>query len=299
MRLNTENKWAAGLLGGHVLLTLFASLAFATILSGAPPAWLQVEPNLSIYQWSWKLSGPLVVLLGAAATWVHANARFGIRTSTLMFLAASAVALSAETLGTTTGYPFGAYEYTTLLGFRLFGRVPYPIPISWYFMLYASLAITGRLLKADDSNGGRWRWAALAGVVLTLWDVSMDPAMVATAHWVWHVPGFFYGMPLSNWIGWLLTGTVVARVMLAFVPPTAWRDRVSPSRFPLVLYAINGVMPIVICFSRGLTGAAVLGTLAMVVPLAAGVLLNRNSDSAIGSRVRDSRRMTEGDAEMA
>jgi putative membrane protein len=291
MRVARPERVSSALLGGHVVLTLFASLAFATILAGAPPAWLQQEPNLSVYRWSWKLSGPLVVLLGAAATWTHANARFGWRRSTLTFLAASAVALGAETLGTTTGFPFGAYEYTTLLGYRIFGRVPYPIPISWYFMLYASLAICGRLMVADDSNRGRWKWAAVAGVILTLWDVSMDPAMVVTAHWVWHVPGFFYGMPLSNWLGWLLTGTIVARVMLAFVAPSEWQRLVSPSRFPLVLYAINGVMPIAICFSRGLTGAGWLGMLAMALPLTAAMkdFGFRISERGSGARNRNSK----------
>jgi uncharacterized membrane protein len=114
--------------------------------------------------------------------------------------------------------------------------VPFNIPTSWFFMLYASLAICGRVLRARDDGRTKLVWAVVAGFVLTAWDVSMDPAMVRTAHWMWHlapaaeqttlqrifVSDIFYGMPLSNWLGWLLTGTVVARVMLAFAPPTLW-----------------------------------------------------------------------------
>ena len=77
----------------------------------------------------------------------------------------------------------------------------------------------------------------------------------------------FYGMPLSNWLGWLLTGIIVARVMLAIVPPARWTRDVSPSRFPLALYAVNGVLPIAICVRHGLTWAWVLGAIAMAVPL--------------------------------
>ena len=65
----------------------------------------------------------------------------------------------------------------------------------------------------------------MAALVLTAWDVSMDPAMVSTTHWLWHLPNaatepalrrvflapLFYGMPLTNWLGWLLTGFIVAR----------------------------------------------------------------------------------------
>jgi putative membrane protein len=117
--------------------------------------------------------------------------------------------------------------------------------------------------------------------VLTAWDVSMDPAMVKTTHWLWHlapaaeqttlqrifVSDVFYGMPLSNWLGWLLTGIIVARLMLAIVPPTSWARHVSPSRFPLVLYAVNGILPIAICIRHGMTWAWVFGTIAMGLPL--------------------------------
>jgi putative membrane protein len=78
-------------------------------------------------------------------------------------------------------------------------------------------------------------------------------------------------MPLSNWLGWLLTGTVVARVMLAVVPPSQWAARVAPSNFPLVLYAVNGVLPIAICAKYGMWWAAGLGFLAMALPLALAV----------------------------
>ena len=124
-------------------------------------------------------------------------------------------------------------------------------------------------------------WALVAALVLTAWDVSMDPAMVASIHWLWHLPplegmplwqniligGHFYGMPLTNWLGWLLTGIVVARVMLAIVPPTTWAAKVSPSKFPLALYAVNAVLPLGICVGRGLWAAFVLGAIAMAIPL--------------------------------
>jgi len=169
-----------------------------------------------------------------------------------------------------------------VLGYRIAGLVPFNIPTSWFYMLYASLAICGRVLRVDDSGRGKLRWAVVAGVVLTAWDVSMDPAMVRTAHWTWRlaapeeqtllrrvfVSDAFYGMPLSNWLGWLLTGTVVARAMLAVVPPSAWARLVAPTRFPLALYAVNGVLPVVVCARHGMWWAAGLGAAAMLVPLA-------------------------------
>jgi putative membrane protein len=95
----------------------------------------------------------------------------------------------------------------------------------------------------------------------------MDPAMVRTSHWVWGAPGVFYGMPLSNWIGWFVTGTLIARAMLAIVPPALVAERTRGETLPPVLYGVNGVMPIAICLRDGLWWAAALGSAAMAFPL--------------------------------
>jgi putative membrane protein len=230
-------------------------------------------------------------VLGALAALLHATGRLGGRRALAIFAVAFTISLSAELLGTATGYPFGPYSYTPQLGYRIAGLVPFNIPTSWFFMLYCSLAICGRLLPLRREERGaaagreRWRWALVAGLILTAWDVSMDPAMVRTTHWIWHLAppaqqsalgrifasDVFYGMPLSNWLGWLLTGTLVARAMLAIVPPSAFAGRVSPGRFPLVLYAVNGLLPITICVRQGMWWAGVGGAVAMAIPLALAV----------------------------
>ena len=47
--------------------------------------------------------------------------------------------------------------------------------------------------------------------------------------------------------------------------------RVSPSPFPLVLYGVNGVLPVAICLRQGMWWAAGLGALAMAIPLTLAV----------------------------
>lgn len=276
-------------LAAHAALSIFSAYAFATFLAGPPPEWLQSPTNQLILRTGWRWGGPATVVLGALAALLHATGRLGGRKALLVFAAAFGISLASELTGTATGYPFGPYGYTDQLGYKVLGLVPFNIPTSWFYMLYASLAIVGRIAVADDSNRSRWRWAVGAALVLTAWDVSMDPAMVRTTHWLWFlepvsqqnalkrvfVSDVFYGMPLSNWIGWLLTGLVVARVMLAIVPPSRWAALVAPHRFPLALYAVNGVLPIAICVRHGMTWAAVLGALAMLVPLGLAVRRGR------------------------
>jgi uncharacterized membrane protein len=251
------------LLAGHVALIAVSTIALTTFLAGTPPEWLQSPSSQRALRIGWTFSGPTYVVLGALATLAHAWSRLGVRRALGFFAIASLVALGSELSGTTTGFPFGSYAYTPLLGWRIAGHVPFPIPVSWFYMIYASLAICARVLPAPVTARDRVCWAVAAGLVLTAWDVAMDPAMVRTAHWVWGSPGFFYGMPLTNWIGWILTGSAIAWLAMRVAPPALLATRVAPSRFPLVLYAANAVLPIAICIRHEMWYAAILGAALM------------------------------------
>lgn len=284
--MRNARRLEQGLLAGHIALIAFSTVAMLTILAGPPGPWLQQEPNATIMRLAFAYTGPLYVVLGALAAFAFLGARLGWRDATGLALVSSVVSLGAELAGTSTGLPFGEYHYTPMLGYRILGLVPFPIPISWFYMLVGCLVIVARLRPAADDGGTRWRWAMWAGTVLLAWDVSMDPAMVRTGHWVWGqgtmfreagLPEWlvsfftrdrFYGMPLSNWLGWWLTGTVVARLMLSIVPPTRVAEALAPSALPIVLYLVNGVMPVALCVRDDMWWAALLGAAAMLLPAA-------------------------------
>ena len=287
MRLSDEletyplDRAARGLLMGHLALIVFSTAAMVTILAGDFPTFLQGPYTQKVYELGWAYSGQVYILLGTVAALLHSAPRFGTGRAVAVALLASLVALSSELGGTNIGFPFGPYHYTEMLGYRIAGDVPYPIPISWYYMLYGSLAICARLMTADDSSRARWKWALVGGAFLTAWDVPMEVQMtnVLPVHWVWDLdkmpawmPGFlgdpiFYGMPLTNWVGWYVTGVIVARLMLWLVPPTVWKRTVAPSSFPLVLYATNGLMPIAVTARHGYWWAVVCGVVCMGLPL--------------------------------
>jgi len=280
-----ERRAAPVFLVAHCALIAFSTIALTTFLNGPPPPWLAGEPNATALRLGWKFSGPTYVVLGAIAALLHVAHRIGWRRAVPMFLAISGVALSSELLGTSTQLPFGEYSYTTLLGYRILDLVPFPIPISWYYMIVGSIAIAGRLMVARDDNATKWRWSLVGGLILVAWDVSMDPAMVKTAHWIWgdgdlftrlalpapvvafFTKDVFYGMPLSNWFGWYLTGVIIARLALIFAPPTMFAERISPTSLPIVLYAVNGIMPVALCFRDDMIWGAILGSMAMLLPI--------------------------------
>ena len=272
------------LFAAHAGLIVFSTIAMLTVLSGSTGFDVSAEPAATIMRISFTYAGPTYVVLGALATIAFLGVRIGWGTAAHLAVSTSALALAAELLGTSVALPFGDYTYSGLLGHRILGLVPFPIPLSWFYMLTGSLAIVARLAPAGDSNRARWWWALGAGLLMVAWDVSMDPAMVKTGHWLWGsgamfreagLPAWlvafftadaFYGMPLSNWFGWLLTATLIARVMLAVVSPATVRERIASSPFPIALYLANGVMPIALCLRDGFWWAAVAGCAAMFVP---------------------------------
>jgi putative membrane protein len=270
------------LLATHVALIAFATAAMVTILAGEFPVWMQGRYTPLVFDLGWRYTGQAYVVLGALAALAHAGPRFGWGRAMAVFVLASGVALSSELAGTNIGIPFGPYHYTEMLGFRVAGDVPYAIPLSWSYMLYCGLAMCARLLPVPAAEAGRWGWAAVSGLLLVAWDVPLEVHMtnVPPPHWVWDlhampawVPawlgrGVFYGMPLTNWVGWFVTATVIARLMLVLIPAARWQAHLGAAAFPLVLYAVNGLMPIATTARHGLWGAAILGTIAMGVPLA-------------------------------
>lgn len=273
-------RLAWGLFAAHAGLIVFSTAAMLTVLTGRVD--VSGEPAASIMRVSYRFAGPTYVLLGSLAALAFATHTTGWRTALTLALTSSALALGAEVLGTSVGLPFGDYTYSEMLGYRVFGLVPFPIPISWFYMLLGSLVIVARLASARDDARTRWRWSLAAGLLMVAWDISMDPAMVKTGHWAWgsgemfaNLPPWlnafftrdaFYGMPFSNWLGWLLTATLIARVMLAIVPPTRFRESMSHSALPIALYLANGIMPVALCLRDGFWWAAALGGVAMLVP---------------------------------
>jgi len=272
------------LFAAHVALIVFSTVAMLTVLRGGSGFEVTGEPAATIMRVSFRFAGPSYVVLGALSAVAFLGGTVGWRIGVLLAAVVSALALGAELVGTSIGLPFGDYSYSGMLGYRIFGLVPFPIPLSWFYMLLGSLVIVARLRAAGGP--GLWMWALGAGVLMVAWDVSMDPAMVKTGHWLWGdgvmfrdagLPGWlrtfftadaFYGMPLSNWFGWLLTATIIARVMLAIVSPSRVHERLSPSTLPVALYLVNGVMPVALCLRDGFWWAATIGALAMALPAA-------------------------------
>ncbi len=142
---------------------------------------------------------------------LHCAAMQGWRRTAVFFLASALVTYTMEEIGVRTGWVFGAYHYSDLLGPKL-GHVPVLIPLGWFMMIYPSWIVARVLLQG--ANTRRWPGvvlqAAVAAVTMTAWDVVMDPGMsTGGANWVWEHGGAYFGVPRHNYGGWLATTFLV------------------------------------------------------------------------------------------
>lgn len=165
----------------------------------------------------------------------------------------------SELVGTSTGVPFGAYAYTEWLGPKILGHVPYLIPPSWFAMSLLSLDLASRLTTR------RYERIGVAAIFMVLWDVALDPAMSrAFPFWTYPAGGFYFGMPISNWIGWF----GVSLVIVWGYEVLGGGLRVTSRHAPL-LYALNSLFPLAICALYDLWAALLFGTIALALPLLA------------------------------
>lgn len=238
---------------------------------------------MEVYTWSLENAGATHIILGAVTMFLVGIKAIGFGKTAIFFAASTTISFTSEWLGTTRGIPFGNYEYTNFLGFKLDGHVPYSIPLSWFYIGFACYLLASVIVT---SLGLRQRtlWTVALGVwFLTVWDLVLDPAMahesLGIKFWIWEQSGAYYGMPIRNFIGWSITGLVymgVARLL--------WREEptVSPSAtlLPLAVYTVNTIFAMVISLSVGLWVPVILSALLGVIP-AAYTLMIRPAGAAV------------------
>ena len=191
---------------------LFFGAAYFTVrFPDVPGAWIAS-----------LVSTLLIALPSLIALWRY----LGPRRAVLSLLSLGAFGYAIETTGVVTGFPYGTFYYGDALGPKVAGLVPYLLPLSWVPLVLGAVASTAPTLP-ENKNVSRRRvlWGLSAAVLLTLVDGVLDPGAVSLGFWVWPEGGPYYGVPVSNYFGWLFSSSVAAAILLVLgrrwgsVPP--------------------------------------------------------------------------------
>src|SRR5687768_13763217 len=113
-----------------MLLFLVAAIFYAAIASGGF--------NIPLERLPWSILVPTM----AAFCLLHSAMMMGWVRALVLLVLCVTISFGFEFVGERTGLIFGPYHYTSLFGFKLFGRVPALIPFAWYMMFYPSYVVT-------------------------------------------------------------------------------------------------------------------------------------------------------------
>jgi len=181
--------------------------------------------DIAILFWNTVLLRPYVFFfLGVS---LFAASRFlGWKRTGAMFGITWATAFVCEFLSTRIGFPFGDYYYTaSTLGQELYvSNIPFMDSLSFTFLLYASycLALIFFLPFASSPHLSwrhlvlqqtlSWPVIGLTCLFFMFIDIVIDPVALQGGRWFlgqiygYPDPGFYFGVPLANFMGWYIVG---------------------------------------------------------------------------------------------
>jgi len=165
-----------------------------------------------------------------ALRWVIAVAVFGV---------------IVEYVGITTCVPYGCFEYSGLVGPQFMETFP-----RWLLVIRPLIVVSIVQFIPKWSANVRILASFVGWLFLMLFDMVLDPVAVAQWLWTYTDPGIWYGIPRSNFLWWIVTGTISCWLIL-WLSPIIWGDWILKKigRFLTAMYCmaflvVIGLVPV-------------------------------------------------------
>jgi uncharacterized membrane protein len=148
------------------------------------------------------------IFIGSALA--HGAVLYGFGPALVLFCLCTAITFAIENVGVATGFPFGHYHFEVDPDLPHVGSIPIVVGPLWFGAGYFSWVVASILLDGGDRRLDRLfnviALPVVAAFVMTQWDLVMDRSESTIAKvWMWHDGGADFGVPLSNYLGWLVT----------------------------------------------------------------------------------------------
>lgn len=176
---------------------------------------------------------------------IHGARIYGLRGILTLAVLCLVVGTISESLSLRTGFPFGHYQFTELMGPKLFD-LPLLLALAYFGMGYLSWVVGLVILGYGSDRLSGIKLLILpvtASLVMTTWDFSMEAVWADIDRaWVWRDGGPFYGVPISNFVGWLLTVYIFYQLFALYLRPRVTQS--APKRhwrLAILFYGISAI----------------------------------------------------------
>ena len=157
-----------------------------------------------------------------------------------------------------TGFPFGHYYYTDAYGPKLF-QVPLLVGFA-YFPGYLAWVLATVLIGDINRKSSAFTtitvpFIAAFGMVAN--DLGLDPTASTINHvYIWEQGGGYFGVPFTNYVGWLFTAYVLFQLFALFLRFRPADHKKETSAFPrsydaqaIIMFAVVGLAYVVVYLS--------------------------------------------------
>lgn len=248
-----------------VLGTIHVGLNLYNIVLNAPP--------------DKQIPWAIMTLVLSGVVLAHALYVLGWQRALTMFACAAVIGFVFEFVGVTTGLIYGHYYYTDVLGPKILNTVPVVIPIAYFMSVYPCYLASNLLIRGQPIISYTTFWGVIGaslftGLLVTGWDLIMDPLMVAEVRaWVWVDGGPYFGVPFQNFFGWIwATGTIMV-VYRLLEPRLRLQSLGRVTRWimaiPLFTFGLNGIADFLVGYPEA---TRIIGLFSLCTPMLAGLL---------------------------
>lgn len=175
------------------------------------------------------VAAAVAIVAFALPTYIGVLKLKGFGRGLLVLLTLGVFALVVETIAVKTGLPYGKFSFGDALGYKLLGTTPWPVAFAYPPLLLGAFWLARKVTGGKGATMLTALFSVIANVVVT-------PALTRMQLWNWETPGPFYGVPIMNFAGWLITGLLGALVLSALWGETKTRRSLGYSLFAIVWF---------------------------------------------------------------
>ena len=150
----------------------------------------------------------IFIIIFAIPSYYALISHLGYRKGLIIIVILSVLPVLIEGLAVWTGFPYGGFEYGSRLGWLLFGLVPPTVSFAYLPILLCSVYV------ASQHTNKITQFILMSSIFNLLIDLVIDPAAVHIGFWSYTEGGVYFGVPLSNFLGWLFTGTIYSAIFI-------------------------------------------------------------------------------------